>query len=88
MSDGTYELPDELVVEVEGPVRVIRLNRPDQLNATNEVLHRALADVFPQLDADRAVRAAATSATSTSSPRTRRCGARPSSTPAGSSPAW
>jgi len=58
MSDGTYDVPDELVVEVQGPVRVIRLNRPDQLNATNEVLHRALADVFPQLDADRAARAA------------------------------
>jgi enoyl-CoA hydratase len=53
-----YDLPDELQVESDGPIRVIRLNRPDDLNATNHVLHRALADVFPMLDADTDARVA------------------------------
>jgi len=54
----TYDLPDELQVEADGPIRVIRLNRPDDLNATNHVLHRALAEVFPMLDADTDARVA------------------------------
>ncbi len=53
-----YDLPDELEVEIDGPVRIVRLNRPDQLNATNHALHRGLADVFPQLDADPDARVA------------------------------
>jgi len=47
-----YDLPDEILVEVDGPVRIVRLNRPDDLNATNHVLHKAIADVFSQLDSD------------------------------------
>lgn len=54
----TYDIPDALQVEVDGPVRVIRLNRPEQLNATNHELHAGLAALFPQLDADRDARAA------------------------------
>jgi enoyl-CoA hydratase len=54
----TYDLPDELTVEVDGPIRIVRLNRPDQLNATNHTLHGALGDLFPQLDADVDARAA------------------------------
>ena len=54
----TYDLPDELEVEIDGPIRVIRLNRPEQLNATNDALHRGLAEVFPQLDADPDARVA------------------------------
>ena len=54
----TYSLPDVLTVESDGPVRVIRLNRPEQLNATNHELHQALAEVWPQLDADLDARAA------------------------------
>lgn len=53
-----YDLPDCVLVEEEGPVRVIRLNRPDQLNATNRELHKALAELWPQLDADLEARAA------------------------------
>jgi enoyl-CoA hydratase/carnithine racemase len=48
----TYDLPDVIQVTAEGPVRVVRLNRPEQLNATNHELHKGLADLFPQLDAD------------------------------------
>ena len=47
-----YNLPPELQVEFDGTVRIIRLNRPDQLNATNHELHRGLAELFPQVDAD------------------------------------
>lgn len=54
---STYDLPDELQVEEDGPLRIVRLNRPDQLNATNHVLHQGLAEVWPQIDADRAARA-------------------------------
>jgi enoyl-CoA hydratase len=53
----TYDLPDVLQVSMDGPIRVVRLNRPDHLNATNHALHRALADLFPQLDADADARA-------------------------------
>jgi enoyl-CoA hydratase len=55
---STYDLPDEIQVEADGPVRIVRLNRPDQLNATNHVLHKGLADLFPQLDADADARVA------------------------------
>jgi enoyl-CoA hydratase/carnithine racemase len=52
-----YEVPDELQVEIDGPVRVVRLNRPDELNATNHELHQGLAGLFPQIDADEGARA-------------------------------
>jgi enoyl-CoA hydratase/carnithine racemase len=55
---STYDLPDCVLVEEHGPVRVIRLNRPDQLNATNRELHKALAELWPQLNADLDARAA------------------------------
>ena len=52
-----FDVPDELEVLVDGPVRVVRLNRPEQLNATNDELHRGLAGLFPQIDADDEARA-------------------------------
>jgi enoyl-CoA hydratase/carnithine racemase len=52
-----YDLPSVIEVETDGPVRVIRLNRPEQLNATNHELHKALAEVFPHVDTDRGARA-------------------------------
>ncbi len=54
----SYDLPDELTVEADGAIRVVRLNRPEQLNATNDALHRGLADLFPQFDADDGARVA------------------------------
>ena len=53
-----YDVPDVLVIEEDGPVRIVRLNRPDDLNATNHELHAGLAALFPQLDADRDARVA------------------------------
>jgi enoyl-CoA hydratase/carnithine racemase len=48
----SYDVPDSIQVEVDGPIRIVRLNRPDELNATNRELHGGLAGLFPQLDAD------------------------------------
>ena len=53
-----YRVPDAIQVEVDGPVRIVRLNRPDNLNATNHELHQGLAELFPQLDADDDARVA------------------------------
>jgi enoyl-CoA hydratase/carnithine racemase len=53
-----YDLPDEIEIEPDGPVRVVRFNRPDELNASNHVLHKGIADLFPQLDADPDARVA------------------------------
>ena len=52
-----YDVPEEIEVLTDGPVRVVRLNRPDQLNATNYDLHSGLAGLFPQIDADDEARA-------------------------------
>lgn len=54
----TYDLPDEIRVETDGPIRVVTLNRPDALNASNHVLHEGLGSLFPQLDADADARVA------------------------------
>ena len=53
-----YDLPDALSVEADGPVRIVRLSRPEQLNAINDELHLALTHLFPQLSADADARAA------------------------------
>src|SRR4029077_8672458 len=47
-----YDVPDSIQIEVDGPIRIVRLNRPEQLNATNHELHQGLAELFPQIDAD------------------------------------
>jgi enoyl-CoA hydratase/carnithine racemase len=54
----SYDLPDVIRVETDGPVRIVRLTRPEQLNAVNDELHLALARVFPQLSADHGARVA------------------------------
>ena len=53
----SYDIPDELEIVSDGPVRIVRLNRPDHLNATNHELHKGLASLFPQIDADDEARA-------------------------------
>jgi enoyl-CoA hydratase/carnithine racemase len=53
-----YDLPDVIRVEEDGPVRIVRLARPEQLNAINEELHLGLTKLFPQLSADTDARVA------------------------------
>lgn len=53
-----YDMPAEIDVRVEGPVRIITLNRPDALNAVNDPLHAGLARLWPRLSADSGARVA------------------------------
>lgn len=53
-----YELPEVIRVDADGPVRVVRLARPEHLNAVNDALHLGLARLFPQLSADADARVA------------------------------
>jgi enoyl-CoA hydratase len=53
-----YDMPAEIVVEADGPLRIITLNRPDALNAVNDALHTGLARLWPRLSEDQDARAA------------------------------
>jgi enoyl-CoA hydratase/carnithine racemase len=53
-----YRLPGVIRVESDGPLRIVRIARPEQLNAVNEELHLALTRVFPLLGADEGARVA------------------------------
>ena len=53
----SYDHTDVIQVEADGPIRIVRLNRPDVLNATNHELHENVAKIWPQLDEDPEVRA-------------------------------
>ena len=54
--DPVTEL-QELEIRSDGPVRIVTINRPDELNAVNRRLHLELAQVWRQLRADRDARA-------------------------------
>ena len=43
-----YDLPTELSVTADGPIRLVELNRPEELNSTSEALHAGLAVVCTQ----------------------------------------
>jgi enoyl-CoA hydratase len=47
-----YGLPEELVVTADGPIRIVTLNRPEDLNGTNRTMHQALAKVWTDIAAD------------------------------------
>ena len=47
-----YDLPPEVMIEEDGPVRIVTLNRPEQLNSVNEGLHQGIASVWRQIAAD------------------------------------
>ena len=53
-----YDMPAEIEVRADGPLRIVTLNRPDALNAVNEAVHTGLARLWPRLSADRDARAA------------------------------
>jgi enoyl-CoA hydratase len=48
---------EALLVEAEGPVRIVTMNRPASLNAADAVMHRELAEVWELLAADEGCRA-------------------------------
>jgi enoyl-CoA hydratase len=52
-----YDLPSEILVEEDGPIRIVTLNRPEKLNAANEGLHRGIAIVWRQISSDPTARA-------------------------------
>jgi enoyl-CoA hydratase len=52
-----YGLPDEVRVSADGPVRIVRLNRPDQLNGANRAMHQGLAHLWPRIAEDTGARA-------------------------------
>lgn len=53
-----YGMPDEIDVRAEGSLRIITLNRPDELNAVNDNLHVGLAGLWGALNEDAGARAA------------------------------
>ncbi|WP_395649767.1 enoyl-CoA hydratase/isomerase family protein [Brevundimonas sp.] len=47
-----YDAPDEIRVEVDGPVRIVTLNRPDERNAVSKAMLFALTDLVVRLNED------------------------------------
>lgn len=53
-----YGMPTEIDVRAEGSLRIITLNRPEELNAVNDPLHCGLARIWEALNEDADARAA------------------------------
>ena len=53
-----YDMPAEIDVKADGALRIITLNRPDELNAVNDPLHVGLAKIWEALNEDAGARAA------------------------------
>ncbi|ORV08593.1 enoyl-CoA hydratase/isomerase family protein [Mycobacterium celatum] len=53
-----YDMPPEIDVCADGPLRIITLNRPEALNAVNDDLHNGLARLWQRMSDDRTARAA------------------------------
>ena len=47
-----YDLPDVLQVTADGPVRIVRLNRPHEMNAFDDDLHHGFASLWAQVERD------------------------------------
>jgi enoyl-CoA hydratase len=52
-----YNLPDEIHVEADGPIRIVTLNRPDDRNPASTAMLFALTDLAKALNADEDARA-------------------------------
>jgi len=55
MGYGSYR---HLLIEVEGGIAVVTINRPEVFNATNNVLHRELTQIWGDIERDPDVRVA------------------------------
>jgi enoyl-CoA hydratase len=53
-----YDMPTEIDIQADGPLRIITLNRPDSLNSVNDALHHGLAKLWQRLSDDLSARAA------------------------------
>jgi enoyl-CoA hydratase len=53
-----YDMPQEIQVEADGPIRIVTLNRPDSRNAVNDALHTGLATLWGRLGEDYDARVA------------------------------
>jgi enoyl-CoA hydratase len=47
-----YGLGPELEITAEGPVRLVRFNRPDNLNGANRAMHQRLARLWTRIEED------------------------------------
>lgn len=52
-----YGLSDELVIQADGPIRLVTLNRPENLNGANRPMHQSLARLWEKLGHDDDARA-------------------------------
>jgi hypothetical protein len=48
---------DSVLSEIQGPVGILTLNRPDKLNAWNAPMRARLVEALDELEANEAVRA-------------------------------
>ncbi|WP_428340630.1 enoyl-CoA hydratase/isomerase family protein [Mycobacterium sp.] len=53
-----YDMPTEIDVQADGPLRIITLNRPNSLNSVNDSLHHGLAKLWQRLSDDLSARVA------------------------------
>jgi enoyl-CoA hydratase len=53
-----YDMPTEIDVKADGPLRIITLNRPESLNSVNDSLHHGLAKLWQRLSDDLSARVA------------------------------
>ena len=53
-----YDMPTEIDVQADGPLRIITLNRPESLNSVNDALHHGLAKLWQRMSDDQSARAA------------------------------
>jgi enoyl-CoA hydratase len=57
MSERSSSDDAEITVTADGPVRIVTLNRPNDLNAFTRTMHRAITDVWRRIAADEQARA-------------------------------
>ncbi len=57
MSESAEPHESPLLIENDGPVRIVRLNRPAALNAFDAELHQLIGELWSHIEADQDVRA-------------------------------